>query len=304
MNATPQAENTPPPRWQPVHAAPGAPANPLVVTPPVRVRPHPVESRARIVYRVARHIVRSVRSRDFDFVAQGLETAVRLAALVCLDLAGRVRHECNVCGWRGGGFYPHTGPGYHDRAVICPGCGCLDRHRSLLALLLNETRIFDGPQRVIEVAPMRGFEAMMRSQPDMDYVSFDLERHAMEHGDITAMSYDTGSVDNFLCFHVLEHIPDDGAAVKEIHRVLRPGGTAVLQVPLDWHVERTREYDAPDPREVGHVRRYGRDFSDRLAQVGLEVRHLSVLDVLPLDTVTWFGLSTEPIFFAMKPDSG
>jgi GT2 family glycosyltransferase/SAM-dependent methyltransferase len=280
------------------------PAKPLSVTPAVRIRPHPVETRARLAYRTARHIVRSVRSRDFDFVAQGLETGARLPALASVDLVGPVRHECNVCGWTGRAFYPNTGPGYHDRAVLCPGCISLDRHRSLLALLLSETRIFNGAQRVVEVAPMRGFEALMRSQPDMDYVSFDLERHAMERGDITAMRYDTDSVDYFLCFHVLEHIADDGAAVKEIHRVLRPGGTAVLQVPLDWHVEQTREYGAPDPREVGHVRRYGRDFSDRLAQVGLEVHHRSVLTVLPFDTVTWFGLSPEPVFFAIKPDCG
>ncbi len=199
---------------------------------------------------------------------------------------------------------PEHRTGYHDRAVVCPGCISLDRHRSLLALLLSETRIFDGGQRVVEVAPVPGFEELMRSQPDMDYVSFDLEPYAMERGDIMAMKYDSDSVDYFVAFHVLEHIPDDRAAVKETYRVLRPGGTAVLQVPLDWHVERTREYDAPDPRECGHVRRYGRDFSDLLAQAGLEVRHVSVLDTLPLETVNRFGLSTEPIFFAQKPERG
>jgi SAM-dependent methyltransferase len=248
----------------------------------------------------ARHVMLSTRRRDFDFVAQGLETGARVSALACVNLVRPIGHECNVCGWRGHAFYPSTGPGYHDLGVICPGCGCLDRHRSLLALLLNKTDIFFNVQRVVEVAPMRGFEALMRLQPYLDYTSFDLERHAMEHGDITAMRYETDSQDYFLCFHVLEHISDDGAAIKEIHRVLRPGGAAILQVPLDWHVEATREYDAPDPREVGHVRRYGRDFSDRLAQAGFEVRHLSVLDVCPPNMVRRFGLSPEPIFFATK----
>ena len=274
------------------------------VAPPVRLRPRPLETRARIAYRVARHTLRSVRSRDFDFVAQGLQTGARLPVMASLDLGRAARHECNVCGWQGREFYPNTGPGYHEQKVTCPGCSSLDRHRSLLALLLSETRIFEGSQRVVEVAPMRGFEALMRSQPDMDYVSFDLERHAMERGDITAMKYPTDSIDYFLCFHVLEHIPDDATAISEIYRVLKPGGTAVLQVPLDWAAARTREYDAPDPREVGHVRRYGRDFADRLALPGLEVNHVSVLQVLDPETVTRFGLSPEPIFFAKKPVHG
>jgi GT2 family glycosyltransferase/SAM-dependent methyltransferase len=274
------------------------------LVPPVRLHPHPIENRARIGYRVARHVVRSVRRRDYDFVAQGLATAVRLPLLTGAEVIGKPRHECNVCGWTGPRFYPNTGPGYHEQGVTCPGCSSLDRHRSLLALLLNETEIFHRPQRVVEVAPMRGFEALLTLQPALDYTSFDLERHAMERGDITAMKYPTASTDWFICFHVLEHIPDDQAALREIRRVLKPGGSAVLQVPVDWQADKTREYDAPDPREVGHVRCYGSDFGDRLTTAGFEVRSVSVLDVLAPSVVDRFGLSPEPIFFARKPSGG
>ena len=217
---------------------------------------------------------------------------------------GRDRHQCNVCGWHGPGFYPNTGPGYHESAVTCPGCSSLDRHRSLLALLVGETGLFSPGRRVVEVAPMRGFEALLQAQPGLDYASFDLERHAMECGDITAMRYPTDSVDYFICFHVLEHIPDAPAALREIRRVLRPGGAAVLQVPVDWEAAVTREYDAPDPRDVGHVRRYGRDFADRLARAGFEVRSLSVADTLPALVIERYGLSTEPVFLAIRPDDG
>ena len=91
---------------------------------------------------------------------------------------------------------------------------------------------------MVEVAPSPGFEALMRSQPDMDYVSFDLLAFAMEQNDITAMSYASDSIDYFICFHVLEHLPHDAPAIAEIHQVLKPGGTAVLQVPLDWGARR------------------------------------------------------------------
>ena len=148
---------------------------------------------------------------------------------------------------------------------------------------------------------MRGFEEVMRAQPGIEYVSFDLERRAMERGDITAMRYPDMSVDYFMCFHVLEHLPDEPAALDEILRVLRPGATAIFQVPIDWDAPVTREYDAPDPRDVGHVRRHGRDFADRLVASGFEVTSIRALDVLPPEIVAHYGLSAEPIFFGRKP---
>ena len=148
---------------------------------------------------------------------------------------------------------------------------------------------------------MRGFEALVRRQPGVDYTSFDLARHAMERGDITAMRYDTDSVDFFVCFHVLEHVADEAAALSEIRRVLRPGGTAVLQVPVDWDLAETYDYATPDPREVGHVRRYGRDLRSRLADHGFDVDLVSVPDLVDQETTERFGLSAEPIFLARHP---
>lgn len=270
------------------------------VAPAVGVAAHPVENRARMGYFTALHTVRSLRSGDYDFAAQGLQTVARLPGLAVLDLVGPDRRECNVCGWTGRKFYPNTGTGYHETETVCPGCLSLDRHRSLLALLLSQADVFGGCRRVVEVAPSPGFEALMRAQPDLDYTSFDLAPFAMEQHDITAMNFADDSVDYFICFHVLEHLPADGPAVAEIHRVLRPGGTAVLQVPIDWAAEHTREFGAPDPRDCGHVRQYGRDFAAKIAAPGLSVRHVSVTEVFDADTVTRYGLSTEPIFFATK----
>jgi SAM-dependent methyltransferase len=135
-------------------------------------------------------------------------------------------------------------------------------------------------------------------------VSFDLERHSMERGDITAMRFEDASLDYFVCFHVLEHIPDEAAALAEIRRVLRPGGEVVLQVPIDWDVEHTREYDAPDPRDVGHVRRHGRDFAARIERAGFTVRSYSAPDVVGAEAAARLGLDPEPIFIARRAESG
>jgi hypothetical protein len=291
---------------------PAAPATPLgggpngsrpTLAPHVPLSPARISPRVRMAYRWSRHLVRSVRSRDYDFAAQAAASLVRLPALVVADGFADARHACNVCNWSGARFYPNTGPGYHEQATTCPGCSSLDRHRSLVAVLASSTTFFEPGARVVEVAPMRGFEALVRRQPGIDYTSFDLARHAMERGDITAMRYETASVDFLVCFHVLEHVADEAAALLEIRRVLRPGGTAVLQVPLDWELAATYEYDAPDPREVGHVRRYGRDFGARVAGHGFEVSVISVRDLVDTETMDRFGLSAEPIFLARKPDA-
>lgn len=252
-------------------------------------------------YRTLRHVARSARQGYGDFVRQGLESALRIPVLSVVDLSPRDRHECNVCGWSGRTFYPNTGPGYHEVEVACPSCSSQDRHRSLLALMLAETDLFSGGRRVVEVAPMRGFERLMRLQDDLDYVSFDLERHAMEQGDITDMRFATGSVDYFICFHVLEHLPDVDTALKEIRRVLRPGGEAIVQVPVDWDLRTTKEYAAPDPRDVGHVRQYGKDFPDKMAAAGFDVRGVSVPERFEDSVIDRFGLSREPIFFLTTP---
>jgi SAM-dependent methyltransferase len=78
---------------------------------------------------------------------------------------------------------------------------------------------------------------------------------------------------------VLEHVEDDRKAMRELHRILAPGGFAIVLVPLD--LERAETYEDPtitDPAErerafwqSDHLRLYGRDFPDRLREAGFEV---------------------------------
>jgi SAM-dependent methyltransferase len=53
--------------------------------------------------------------------------------------------------------------------------------------------------------------------------------------DIAALPFSDGSMDAVICTEVLEHVMEDGVAVAELHRVLRPGGVAYLSVPLEKH---------------------------------------------------------------------
>jgi SAM-dependent methyltransferase len=79
------------------------------------------------------------------------------------------------------------------------------------------------------------------------------------NGDATALPFATGAFDRVIAAEVLEHIPDDGAALRELARVLRPGGTMAVTVPA-WLAEQvcwalSSEYHAPFV-EGGHVRIY------------------------------------------------
>ena len=261
-----------------------------------------VMGRMKLLGRWARFSVRSARAGYWDFVRNAIRSSLELIRLWLLDVvAPRRRVRCNICGWVGNRFYPNTGPGYDERDRVCPGCRCQDRHRSLVEVLKGKTTFFEKGTRIVECAPMRNFQRFCLAQEGLDYTSFDLERYAMEQGDITRMSYPDGSVDYFLALHVLEHIPDEAGAIREIMRVLKPGGVAVLQVPLDESVAETYEYDKPDPREVGHVRRYGRDFGDRLRASGFDVEVVGVGAVLDDRAVTELGLSRDDFYLAARP---
>jgi ubiquinone/menaquinone biosynthesis C-methylase UbiE len=99
----------------------------------------------------------------------------------------------------------------------------------------------------------------------------------MLRADITDLPFDDNRFDAIYCSHVLEHVPDDRKAMSELRRVLRPGGWAVLQVPIKLIV--TYEDSAvttPEDRErvfgqSDHVRIYGLDYKDRLREVGFKV---------------------------------
>jgi SAM-dependent methyltransferase len=260
--------------------------------------------RLRLLFRWFRFGVRSACQSDWDFVANALQGSLLLIQRRFRDMFSKNR-SCNVCGWQGDEFYPNVGPGYFEKATTCPRCFCQDRHRSLVRLLADKTTVFNNETTVLEVAPMRSFQkyCLLRKN-EQNYLSFDYERYAMEPGDITQMKYENSSYDYFICMHVLEHIEAEKKALKEVERVLKPGGTLVIQVPVDYDLEDTVEYDKPNPRETGHVRRYGSDFAMRLEQSGFEVEAVQVSDYLDDAIIQEGGYGHEPIYLARKPFEG
>jgi ubiquinone/menaquinone biosynthesis C-methylase UbiE len=132
----------------------------------------------------------------------------------------------------------------------------------------------------------------------------------MERMDITNIDYPDDSFDVVLCNHVLVYVEDDMRAMREIFRVLRSGGWALLQVPIDVDRERTFEdASVTDSRErhrvfgqYDHVRVYGRDYVPRLEQAGFDVSVDDFVTTLPASTIARNGLDTsEIVYLARKP---
>jgi SAM-dependent methyltransferase len=192
--------------------------------------------------------------------------------------------ECPLCGWTGARL---ADSGWYE-ASECPICRSDIRHRLMLAALLllpefSLKRLVAG-RKILHFAPEQALERLFR-QHTAEYVSADLQRKDVDLNlDISDMpSVEPESFDLVVACDVLEHVPDDRWALREIHRVIRPGGVAVLTVPQKDHAPDTYEdcsITTPEGREAAygqsdHLRIYGDDFADRVTAGGFRV---SVVD--------------------------
>lgn len=149
--------------------------------------------------------------------------------------------------------------------------------------LQREADVETAELRLLHVAPEEALLLRLERRPNVRYVGVDLERERATDvfGDLTRAPFASGTFDLILCSHVLEHIPDDRAAMREITRLLSPGGRAVVLVPFDDLAETDEDPSVTGPRERArrfgqhdHVRMYGRDLVDRLTDSGLDVESL------------------------------
>ena len=204
---------------------------------------------------------------------------------------GGDRYVCPLCGARLRKFLPGglklpvlkdkevVGGGYHPN-ILCPFCRSLDRTRLLYLYLLHKTNLFQKPRKILHFAPEKWIEDRVLQLPGADYLSADLHAdNAMIKMDITDIRFPDNSFDVIICNHVLEHVVDDGKAMRELHRTLKPGGWAILQVPISLVLEKTYEdfsITTAAGREQAfgqwdHVRIYARDYKDRLEKAGFKV---------------------------------
>jgi SAM-dependent methyltransferase len=198
--------------------------------------------------------------------------------------------------------------------VVCPVCGSEDRERLAYLYLKNRPYLLSAGTKLLHIAPEYNLSSWLRSKAELDYISADLARNDVDlNMDLTNIPFPNSTFNAIICNHVLEHIPNDRAAMAEVFRVLKPDGWAILQVPISLSLPATYEdFSITDPigREGAfgqndHVRIYAMDYVDRLKQAGLAV-----------DLFYWrrndgnyggknnkFGLiDREIVFFASRPE--
>ncbi|HEX3698269.1 MAG TPA: methyltransferase domain-containing protein [Polyangia bacterium] len=193
----------------------------------------------------------------------------------------------------------------------CPYCGSDPRHRFLWLYLSQQWKAGSKSVDLLHFAPEWCLRSRFQRDPRVArYVTADQGAPGVDfHVDITATTFEDGCFGAIVCSHVLEHVPDDRKAMRELLRVLRPGGVAYIQVPLSGEMAHTDEDPAvTDPKErerrfgqFDHLRVYGRDVTDRLREAGFEVTEVRPRDLMDVGQMASQGLWDDVIFRCERP---
>jgi SAM-dependent methyltransferase len=193
--------------------------------------------------------------------------------------------ECPCCDSGFRRFRCHSG----RPNARCPRCASLERHRlQWLWLTREQGELFEERLDFLHFAPEIAFEQRLSELPNLHYVGADLlPKGNQVRVDIMNIQFEDASFDVILCNHVLGEVPDDRRAIMELYRILRPGGRLIAQMPVDHDHAETSEDRRPAPRPGerqptgANIRRYGRDFVERVAAPGFAVEEIRYLETLP-----------------------
>jgi SAM-dependent methyltransferase len=171
------------------------------------------------------------------------------------------KFNCPICNYIGPflSIRPKTGKRYHAQ---CPQCGAFERHRlQQLTLNILEKKYDFSTMHLLHFAPEHFFSDYFKQRVRI-YETADLLMNNVDYQvDITSLPFNNETFDVVFASHVLEHVKDDEAALKEIARILTYRGIAILPVPI--LAETTIEYPIPVPFEAYHVRAPGKDYFNK-----------------------------------------
>ena len=232
---------------------------------------------------------------------------------------------CPVCGYHGRALAPigfdvdvlkeKQVSGAGRRNAGCFNCGVIDRERLVHVYLRDVLGIYDRTRssRILHIAPDEHITRILGRSGALEYVCGDKFAEGYAYAanvrtmDVEDLPFNSDHFDLVICNHVLEHVPDDARAMREILRVLKPGGHAVLQVPLSANSPKTIEDPSiTDPKErervygqFDHLRLYGQDYGDRLKAAGFIVERLQLARQKEFER---YGLNPdEDLFVGVKP---
>lgn len=216
--------------------------------------------------------------------------------------------ECPVCENTFQKFLPYGVKGGENR--LCPTCLSLERHRMIWHYLQHETEFFTKQYKMLHFAPEQCFLKRFKALKNLDYTTADLVSPIADlHCDIQDIPLEDNSFDIVFCNHVLEHVPDDHKAMKELYRVLKPGGFGILQVPQNMEFEHTYEdssITSQKEREIhfgqyDHLRLYGKDYASELEEAGFIVEEINYVEKVGEEYGERIRIrATEPLYIVKK----
>jgi SAM-dependent methyltransferase len=183
------------------------------------------------------------------------------------------KYQCNICDRKLRKFVQVTGG---DK--LCARCGSLSRNRRLYDVL--QKGYLNKGITVLDFSPSRNLYRVLKQNENIQYISSDFAGEFLsdQHYDITRIELPDESTDLVICFHILEHIEDDKRAMGELYRILKPGGTCVIQTPFrDGDIYEDPLIRTPEERQKhygqeDHVRIYSvQGLKNRLSLAGFHV---------------------------------
>lgn len=216
---------------------------------------------------------------------------------------------CPICNSEVNAFLPF-GQNLRKNAM-CPNCNSLERHRLSYLFLKEKTNIFEEENiKILHFAPEAFFSKRFSNQKNIDYLPVDLNPDKpgiKEKMDIQDIKYPDNTFNFIYCSHVLEHVPNDQKAIKELYRVLKPGGTALIMVPIKHLLKETYEdasINTPELRlkhygQSDHLRYYGLDFQEILEKNGFNCSKYSK-EEFDEKSIKKYGLKNGDLFYCTK----
>lgn len=189
--------------------------------------------------------------------------------------------------------------------ALCPGSLTLERHRLMWLYLQEKTDFFKKQYKVLHIAPEICFIPVFEKMDNLEYVTADLDSPwAQIQMDLHHVPFADNTFDVAFCNHVMEHVDDDIRCMSELHRVLKPGGWAIIQSPV-YDMPKTYENPLlthPVEREIAfgqsdHVRKYGQDYGDRLRKAGFTVTEDDFVKHFTPQQIQWYGLMEDEIIY-------
>jgi SAM-dependent methyltransferase len=199
---------------------------------------------------------------------------------VWLALADRFSRRrattCNVCGrasWRFGYATAISVHAFRPNE-ICLRCQSNHRTRTLVRLLSERVDFSRREMTVADVGAAKCTRRYFERFPKVTYLTVDRYKDSDVVSDITDIQLRDASVDVVICCHTLEHVRDYQSAIRELYRVLAPGGVSIIAVPQTEHLTQSRRKRDDTFYGYGHLWEFGADFVGTLTDAGFRVETL------------------------------